>query len=401
MERITLNKVINIIMFFYVLSIYLFTFRDGLNSISNALALMLIGTIWTDILLTRKKLVFNNFLLVYLIFIVICLVSVFYAINQEIALAKVKTLALMYMLMLSFANYINTLEKLRKILMYFVYSGFVTGIYILMNSDFSQVSRYGSELGNVNAIGMIIGISSIFCFYFIIEEKKYLLYIPILLTNVLVIFLTGSRKSLLFIVFTFIAVLLLNGKMGIKGKMKALLWSSVVIFLSLYIIFDNPLLYQIIGVRMEHLFSFILGKGADEGSINIRENMIDVGLEWFKEHPILGYGIDNFRSLYGMEVFGVEATYSHNNFVELLVGTGIFGAIFFYLTHFIVLKDLYKASKGNDNNSLCYAFIAIIVTYIFLSVGMIYYYDKHISIVLVLGSIVYRLIKSDKYKNNT
>ncbi len=90
--------------------------------------------------------------------------------------------------MISLVNYIDTFEKLRSFLLSFVYSGFITGVYILASSDFSQVTRYGSELGNVNSIGMIIGISSIFCFYFIIEEKKYLLYTPIMLINIFVVF---------------------------------------------------------------------------------------------------------------------------------------------------------------------------------------------------------------------
>ncbi|RAS99036.1 hypothetical protein A6E22_25100, partial [Bacillus cereus] len=335
MEKFTLSRIINIIMFLYILSIYLFTFRDGLNSISNFLALTFIAAIWSNVLLTRKKIVFNKFLFIYFLFILVCFVSVFFAINQSIAVSKIKTIILIYFLMISLVNYIDTFEKLRSFLLSFVYSGFITGVYILASSDFSQVTRYGSELGNVNSIGMIIGISSIFCFYFIIEEKKYLLYTPIMLINIFVVFLTGSRKALLFVVLTIIAILLIQQKAGIKGKIKALIGILITLVISLYVIFNVELLYTIIGVRMEHLFSYILGKGANEGSINIRANMIDMGLDWFQERPITGYGIDNFRSLYGIEAIGGEFTYSHNNLVELLVGIGVIGTFLFYLTHFI------------------------------------------------------------------
>ncbi|HDR3484043.1 O-antigen ligase family protein [Bacillus cereus group sp. MYBK12-2] len=393
MEKFTLSRIINIIMFLYILSIYLFTFRDGLNSISNFLALTFIAAIWSNVLLTRKKIVFNKFLFIYFLFILVCFVSVFFAINQSIAVSKIKTIILIYFLMISLVNYIDTFEKLRSFLLSFVYSGFITGVYILASSDFSQVTRYGSELGNVNSIGMIIGISSIFCFYFIIEEKKYLLYTPIMLINIFVVFLTGSRKALLFVVLTIIAILLIQQKAGIKGKIKALIGILVTLVISLYVIFNVELLYTIIGVRMEHLFSYILGKGANEGSINIRANMIDMGLDWFQERPITGYGIDNFRSLYGIEAIGGEFTYSHNNLVELLVGIGIIGTFLFYLTHFIVLKGLYKESKKNQKSALCYSFIAIIGIYIILSVGLIYYYDKHISMILAIGSIIYKIGK--------
>ena len=207
------------------------------------------------------------------------------------------------------------------------------------------------------------------------------------------LFLTGSRKALLFVVLTIIAILLIQQKAGIKGKIKALIGILVTLVISLYVIFNVELLYTIIGVRMEHLFSYILGKGANEGSINIRANMIDMGLDWFQERPITGYGIDNFRSLYGIEAIGGEFTYSHNNLVELLVGIGIIGTFLFYLTHFIVLKGLYKESKKNQKVLLCYSFIAIIGIYIILSVGLIYYYDKHISMILAIGSIIYKIGK--------
>ncbi|WDL92126.1 O-antigen ligase family protein [Bacillus sp. HNR-4] len=391
MKKFTFSRIINIIMFLYILSIYLFTFRDGLNSISNFLALVLIGSIWSNVLLTRKKIVFNKFLFIYFLFIFICFVSVFFAINQNTAVTKINTIILIYLLMISLINYIDTFEKLRSFLISFVYAGFITGINILANSDFSQVTRYGSELGNVNSIGMIIGISSIFCFYFIIEEKRYLLYMPIMLINIFVVFLTGSRKALLFVVLTIIVILLIQQKTGIKGKIKALLGIIIILVLSLYVIFNVELLYRIIGIRMEHLFTYIQGEGANEGSINIRANMIDMGLEWFKERPIMGYGIDNFRSLYGVEAIGGEFTYSHNNFVELLVGIGVIGTFLFYLTHLIVLKKLYRESKKNYKSSLCYAFIAIISIYIILSVGLVYYYDKHISMILAVGSIICKI----------
>ena len=64
----------------------------------------------------------------------------------------------------------------------------------MINSDFYKITRYGDKLGNVNEIGMIIGISATFCFSFF-RKRKYG-YLMFLLIMIITILLTGSRKSL-------------------------------------------------------------------------------------------------------------------------------------------------------------------------------------------------------------
>lgn len=389
-KNLTIDNLINMILFFYILSIYLFSYREGYNTISNALALLLISLIWVNFLITKKRFVFNKFLFVYLFFILICLTSSFCAIDQYIALTKVKTLVLIFILMVSIVNYVDNLKKLIKVMTYYVYSGFITSTYILINSDFSQIIRFGGDLGNVNEIGMIIGISSIFIFYFILSKRK-LKYLTMIIINFVVILLTGSRKSLLIVLFSVIMILISKDS-ELKSKFKNIFVILLFIFLSFYLIFKVPIFYEIIGMRIENLLYFVSGKGTAEGSLNIRAYMIKVGIFWFKERPFTGYGIDNFRFLFREITVGSD-TYSHNNVIELLVGTGIFGTFFFYLSHIIVLRDLFKASK-EKNKILCYSFIAIIISYTLLSLGLIYYYDKHISILLSLSSVLYRIDNS-------
>lgn len=143
--------------------------------------------------------------------------------------------------------------------------------------------------------------------------------------------------------------------------------------------------------------NFVFGEGSTEGSMNTRFMMIQVGWNWFKEHPFIGYGIDNYRILLGQEIGTI--TYSHNNIIELLVGIGLFGTIIYYLTHIVVIKDLYKCSKVLPK-SLTYSFIAIILGYTFMSVGLVYYDNKHISIILAVASIVYRVGKKEMNISN-
>ncbi len=380
MKKITLNNIIYCLIFLYVLSIYLFTYRAGYNTLSNALAFLVVISIWIKILLTSKKIHFNTVLLFQILFIVFCLITYFYAINPSVVISKVKTLLLIFLVMFTLVNFIDTFDKLRKVILYFVAAGFITSIYILVTSDFSNITRYGSQLGNQNAIGMNLGISSIFCFYIILSEKKFL-YSILHLPMIACILLTGSRKALIFIVLNIIVILFFINKNSLSKLVKFVIASICVLLVVYYLIFNIPIFYQIIGERVENLFSFLSGEGTGEASLNNRVEMIKYGMKFFYDNPILGYGIDNYRFLYG-------GTYSHNNFVELLVGTGAIGFSLFYTTQIIAVMNLIRSSRNKTWSLVCFTFLAIIVSYIVLSPSLVYYDSKHYNILLTIASVV-------------
>lgn len=395
MIKLGLNNVVNTIMFLYIISLYLFTYTEDFI-VSNALALLLIASIWANFLLTRRKLVFNKLLFIFLLFTAICSFSVFYAIDQSVAITQVRTLILIFIVMLSLVNYIDSTEKLKAFMAYFIYAGCIASIYIFSANDFSQLTRFGSELGNVNAVGMIIGISATFCFYIMLHEKKFLYLLPFVIMTITIL-LTGSRKSLLFICMNIVIIIYLRNRHSLKGKLKFIIVSLIILIITSYLIFNIPIFYKIIGKRVENMLAFISGEGTRESSINMRAYMIQIGYEFFKDRPLTGYGINNYRILFS-QVPGGRETYAHNNVIELMVGTGIFGVIFYYLTHFVVLKDLFKSSKSKPYQTLCYTFIAIILSYTLLSVALIYYYGKHFSFLLAVASVIGRIIKLEKEK---
>lgn len=385
------EKLINLVMFFYVFSLYMFSFREDLNILSNALALVFILLVWINILVNKKQIIVNKFLIVYLVFILISITSALVALDQQLVLSKIRTLILLFIIMITFINYINTLEKLKKLMYYFVISGCFSSIYIILTSDLTQVARFGDVLGNQNVIGVILALSSIFCFYFIVNDKKYLL-IPIIMLMIFVILITGSRKALLFFVLTIAISLIFKDGRNLFNKIKYIIFSMGAVLIIYFMTIKVDFLYQIIGFRLENLIAFF-GSGTTEGSINIRSNMIKQGLSWFKESPIFGYGLNNYRVLNKNET-GIDL-YSHNNLIELLIGIGVFGALVFYLLHIIVVINLVKIS-GNTNQFLKTIFVSIILSYIFLTVGLVYYDNKHFSIIIAISSIIPTLIQRNK-----
>ncbi|MEJ6951735.1 O-antigen ligase family protein [Natronospora cellulosivora (SeqCode)] len=392
MKKIPIDYVIEPILFIYIISLYLLTYRPGLNMISNAIAALLISIIWANILLSKRKIVINKFLVLYFFFILSCLASALYAINQEVVIVWVRTLVLIFLLMISFINYIDSPKKLYNFMRSYALSGFIASVYILLNSDFTQISRLGGDLGNVNTIGMIIGISSAFCFFFILEEKKFL-YLPILLVNIMIIMLTGSRKALLFVIIIIVIMMYSKNVIGKGRRIQAIIAILLIVIVFYYTVSNVPFLYQVMGRRINNLFDFVFGDGTTEGSMNTRYHMISLGLSWFKDRPLTGYGINNYRFLYG-NITGWY-TYSHNNIVELLVGVGFLGTIIYYLTNLIPIIKLLK-NKNSSYSMINYTFLSIIIGYLLMSVSLIYYYDKHISIILSVACVIERIYKTNK-----
>ncbi len=380
---------INILMLLYIISLYLFTYREGYTFVSNIIALALMGAIWINFLVMRQKLVFNKTVFAFLLFIVVCIISSFVAIDQDLVFSKVVTLGSIFLLMISLVNYIDSMEKLKKSINYFIYAGFIASLYIILSTDFSEITRIGAMLGNVNSIGIIIGISATFSFYLLITKYqiRQLLFLVVMLPIIVV---TGSRKSLFFIIINFIVILFLNNSRSIKKIIKFVIISLLMLLIMFYLIYHVEFFYLILGTRMENFFAFITGNGTNEASLNMRSYMAKFGFSVFKYKPWLGYGIDNYRILLGRETGNV--TYAHNNFIELMVGTGLLGLIVYYLTHYYVLKSLYKMYQRYRKLTIYYPFIAIVFSYTILSISMVYYDDKHISIILAIGSVIGRIL---------
>ena len=396
MKNISLDKIINLILSMYILSLYLFTFREDLFIISNVLSLIFVALVFTRILMHGSKIKKNRYLLFHLLFIIVSLFSYFYAVKPHYVIGNVKTLVLIYIVIIAIVNFVDTPEKLNRVVKSFIVSGVISSIYILLISDLTHVTRFGSELGNVNDMGMIIGISSIFSLNEYIRSKKkvHILYsLPMLV----VILLTGSRKAIIFVVTAILFIIYINNNNRLKGKIKFLILGTIILIATMYVVIKIPIFYEVIGKRLEGIFALITGKGKVDNSANTRLQMIEYGFKLFKTRPILGYGVNNYRVMYGI-TYGVER-YAHNNFTELIVNIGINGAFIYYLSNYIVFRDLYKYQKKHKNCGLIYPFMAIIITYFLLGISLVYYDSKHYSIILALASVIPSVYHVHKERN--
>jgi len=382
---------VNSVLFLYIFSLYIFTFLPNLNQVSNLIAGVFILLVCIKILLQKKKIIFinsNKFLLFYFLFIIICIISYFYSLEPIVSAIKIKTLSLYFIFIIALVNYVDDYDKLTKLTKYFIYSGSIASSYILfnflLNYSFSYFHRLGRLLGPINAMGIIIGIATIFSFYFLVFEKKYFYILPIIVTTI-VILLTGSRTALAFVVLNVLLLIYFKNRRSFKGKLKTIILILLLFLLFYYLIFNVPIFYMVIGRRIENITAVFSGEGTKDVSISIRNSMIKFGIEKFIEKPILGYGIDNYMVLLEDEV-SIRG-YAHNNYIELLVDVGIVGTVIYYLMYVFSLFKLIKL-KIEPYKNFKYLFISLFLSILIIGYSFVYYYNKHFYILLAMASVL-------------
>jgi len=390
-----MDSVINNILFLYILSLYIFTFIPGLNLVSNAIGGIFILLVGIKMYLQKRRIIFDWFLFLYLLFILVCVISCFIALEPFTSIDRVKTLFLYFILICTLINYIDNYDKLEKLITYFIYSGVISSIIIIFGSDLSQMHTFGRILGNENTMSIIIGMTVVFSFYFILYKEKNIYIFPAIIT-LIVVLLTRSRTGFVLVMVNIFLLICFLDRIDFKKKIKYIILIILALFLFYYLTVNVPFLYKIVGKRWEHAIHFFRGIGTSERSISLRAQMIEFGFKMFKEKPIFGYGINNYKVLF-KNAFGIRR-YSHNNYIELLVGVGIVGLISYYLMYFKIMFELIKV-KSKSLKNYRYLFLSLLISILIIGYSNVYYFKKHFYIILAMSSILINIYKK-KYNSH-
>lgn len=253
-----------------------------------------------------------------------------------------------------------------------IYTLFTIGIDgIMMLGDSDTAFRLAGEEQNANSVGMLAAFGSVFCFYFISFEKpkRMLLYYVILIFTFVFVLLTGSRKSLLMIAMGFVMIVyhknILTGN-AIKFFFRMLV-AILAFTLVIYYIMESGK-FVIISERVEGLIEGMFGNGNNgDHSTTARMDMILKGFEVFLTSPFKGQGI--YAS------YRYFLTYSHNNYIEIMMNTGLIGLFLFYKPIVSSFMSLLKIDKKIREP------IYIIALFVFLWLfvgawGMVFYFSK-------------------------
>lgn len=239
-----------------------------------------------------------------------------------------------------------------------------------------QVLIFGSQ--NSTGLGYISGMAFFFsCWLYLSEPNKKIRNYIYPLFFLIINLLTGTRKTFLLIGISLIFIPLLKSKKNVLKIIK-LLFVFTVAFILIYITVMNvEFLYEVIGERIENVIISVLGGDFVDGSIYTRNRLTDEAINYFHLSPINGWGLNNFSSM-----LSTDGLYAHNNYLEILVSSGVVGFIIFFSKYVYLLVKLLTSflKKGNkSNNAILLIFIIVLmileywqVTFIFRTMTIPY-----------------------------
>ena len=285
-------------------------------------------------------------------------------------------------------------EKFEKILYDFAIGVLGFGLVAWLTSP---VSTYGSlEFGGFpqrqrNLTAYVLGISFVIFIYHYIKNRIRFDIVAAALCAIITI-LTGSRKGILQLVMPF-AVLMLCQK-DIKKFGKYIFGLAVVGGIVLVILLNNATFMEIYGERLFAVFND--ADDMSDMSVYARNMLKLIGLAYFVENPIWGYGLGASWTL-------VEATgytfvhYFHNNFVEVLVCGGIIGFTIYYG---IIFRNAILYFFKRKENLMNFLMLTILLEFIILSLGQVTVYSPSFSFVCYFVVQCHVFMKGENYENS-
>lgn len=183
-----------------------------------------------------------------------------------------------------------------------------------------------------------------------------------------VIFLTGSRKSIL-AVLVMLGVLLVLCFPDYRRRLNVRKFVTVAVVgvAAFLFIYENLLPYA----QQTNLYARLFGRGVESAaqSNDGRAMLIVAALEDFAAHPLLGLGFNQFTKLHG--------NYTHCTYVETLACSGVIGFLYLYPYYTILRKQLYLIGRckwGSYARLKQKEIFAYLCMFLFIGIGIPYVY---------------------------
>lgn len=185
---------------------------------------------------------------------------------------------------------------------------------------------------------------------------------------VMVIFLAGSRKSIIAVIIMVALLILLCATDYIKNYNLKQWFVIAIVAVAAIMLINNYLLPY---ADQTNLYNRILGRGAEgaNDSDEVRLNLYKMAIQDFIAHPLFGLGFNQYVNTHG--------NYTHSTYAEPLACSGLIGLLYLYPYFSILRKQIYlirinkKGSLERLKQKEMFVFLCMIL---FVGVGIPYMY---------------------------
>lgn len=336
----------------------------------------------------------------WLLYLVFSLVTVAFATSSSVALEGINKYWQRLVLIMLIA-YICEHEKSTRFAIRLLAVTAIACAFscLIMNTDISRKLEMESGASiSTNDIGSIMAYGCFaVLFSFGVGQKKGPIKtgfkVVYIIAAVSVIFIAGSRKSILaiFILFGLLFLLCARDYFNNFSAVRLFVVTFLIICAIIFIYY-----YLLPNVESTDMYQRVFGRKA-AGTAESDQGRIQLYIEALKEfinHPIIGLGYNNFSEIYG--------SYSHSTYVEPLACSGVGGLL--YLTPYImILVKQIKLIKHNkhlqEEKKWQKELLAFYISFLFIGIGIPYIY-KDIPCIILAMFIASQKISYDKLKEN-
>ncbi len=367
---------------YYIWLFFTITYSDTIPLYGNICAVVIMG-IGAFYLLYDKRLVVHQEIIWLTLFVCFGFCSLVWSPIPTYTLTRALTLLKLLVFLVLFVTYIDKTNDVKFVLTGLEIVSNITAIYTIYRYGISGLrtilitsgQRVGGEFVNENTLGLFLATGIIVTLFNVIcfgDIKRLLLAIIPFGVSLM----TASRKVIIIIPTAVLVIFFMKMKAenAVSNKMKTIFILLLVLVAGIFI-FQTPLA-DTLRIRLSTMIgsnSFI------DYSARNRYRMIDLGIEIFKHHPVLGVGLN------GSLVYA-NGTYLHSNYIELLATGGIVGILIYYAYYIYVFSRLCK-KKTNNIASWKNIGILFLVICLITDVGAVTYFSKPQCIYFVIFAI--------------
>lgn len=369
-QKIISQRIAEFMFMLYVITLYIFVDREETVMISKTVFVIFAAFTVVAVLRSRSIHIGKNVMSVYIAFTWM-FATVFWAQSAHDATVTMKT---MWQLFIQFFLVYNLFVKQEDAYDQLLKSLYVAGIVLIGYSTyvygFSEIIsamtgtdavRLGAEINQSNSFGMMNSTTVMVAFYYLLYKSRFkLFHVAAIVSSFVLAMASGSRKALLMVC---IGLLIMVFKKYGWRKLYKFIAIGVVLIVVLTMVMKLPM-FENITERMEGIKSLVKGEVGD-ASAETRMEMIKDGWNVFKDRIVIGFGANNYKNVTRFR------TYSHNNFIEVLVDFGLVGFALYYLIYFRSFKNLWKSQTDAGK-----ALFSIFLIRFLMEIAMVTYYSK-------------------------
>lgn len=343
--------------------------------LGSAMLIMLLSAIIHNGTLRIRLQPFHGF---YVLFTLYVFLSAIWAWNPSDPLKRGESLVQMFICFAMIYIHYDRMGKIDEILSAIKWSGYFVAVYSMAVYGLdtmlasSQDMRMATDFSNVNTIAMCAALSCMIQWNELLNKRSIwpsVMMIP----SVILITATQSRKAFVLLIAGIFGVYIMRiaKQKGFAKKLLKMCMYFIILYVGMMLLFRLPIFSGSLE-RMGQMLNFWTKEGKVDHSTQLRNDMMSLGIEWFKKYPIFGIGVSNPHILAGRYLN--FDSYLHNNFVELLCGGGIVGFCCYYVMYAYLFVQLFKYRKADyDAFSIGLVWLGLVLI---MNYGMVTYYSK-------------------------